>query len=736
MQNKVIRKEIELGGRKLSLETGLLAGHANASILATYGETVVLATAVTKPASPDVGFFPLAVDFEEKLYAGGRISSSRFIKREGRPSETSVLTGRLIDRSIRPLFPKDFQAEVQVIITVLSFDGENDPDVVSLIAASSVLAISDIPWNGPLSGMRVGKVEDKFVINPTIAQSAAASMEILVATTKDEIVMIEAEGKEAPEADVAEGFKMIIKEGQAVLGLINEMVKEVGKEKMEYEVAKLDPKVEEKIKSYIEKNIMATFEKDSLDDGWFGKTLKILEEEFIEKAPDEEKVHGKVLASMLEDASTQKLRDDILVNKKRPDGRKPDEIREIFIKVPVLPRTHGSAIFQRGETQVLSIATLASPSLEQLIEGMYGESKRSYMHHYNFPPYSSGEVKRMGSPGRREIGHGALAEKALLPMIPSQDKFPYTIRVVSECLSSAGSTSQASVCGSTLALMDAGVPLINPVAGISIGLITDAKDKGKYVLITDIAYQEDSQGDMDFKVAGTKNGVTAIQMDIKLDGISLKIAEEALEKAKVARLAILEKMLEAIPASREKVSPHAPTVILIKIDPSKIGEVIGSGGRTINKIIAETGSQIDINDEGTVTISGTDPEACQKAAKWVEGIVKEPEPGEVFEGPVKRILPFGAMVEIMPGKEGLVHISKLANHRVEKVEDVVNVGDIVKVKVAEIDDMGRVNLAMENVDTTAKREDARGSGGGGYRGSDRRSGGGFDRNRRPPRKRF
>ncbi|KKR77982.1 MAG: polynucleotide phosphorylase/polyadenylase [Candidatus Curtissbacteria bacterium GW2011_GWA1_40_9] len=400
------------------------------------------------------------------------------------------------------------------------------------------------------------------------------------------------------------------------------------------------------------------------------------------------------MSDILEEEVADYLRREILINKKRPDGRKPDDIRDIIAKVEVLPRTHGSAIFQRGETQVLSIVTLGSPALEQLIEGMEGEETKRYMHHYNFPPFSVGEVRRRGAPGRREVGHGALAEKAVRPVIPSNDEFPYTIRVVSEVLSSAGSTSQASVCGSTLALMDAGVPIKEPVAGISIGLIIDKKDKSKFVTITDIAYQEDAQGDMDLKVAGTKNGVTAIQMDTKLTGVPIKILEEALEKAKVARLRILEKILETLPHSRKSVSEHAPKVILVKIDPSKIGEVIGSGGKTINKIIAETGAAIDITDEGNVTISSKDVEACQKAAQWVEGIVKEPQPGEEYEGTVKRIMNFGAFVEILPGKEGLVHISKLAPYRVENVEDVVKIGQIVKVRVLEIDDQRRLNLSM------------------------------------------
>lgn len=732
--DKLVHKEIELAGRKLILETGALANHANAAVLATYGETVVLVTVVSKKASPDVDYFPLAVDFEERLYAGGKISTSRFIKREGRPSEKSILTGRLVDRSIRPLFPKDYQAEVQVIVTVLSIDAENDPDIIALIGASAALSISDVPWNGPIAGTRIGYRDGECILNPTEKERDGLDLDITLASSKDEIVMIETSGKEVSEDVVHKALGFGVEQGNMVIKLIEDFVKEAGKKKQDYVPQKLEEAALKEVTEFIQSELMKNFEKDSQDEGWFGVALKSLEEKFKEN----ENVSGKLLAAVLEEAVAQKLRDDILVHGKRPDGRKPDEIRPLFVKVGVLPRTHGSAIFQRGETQVLSIATLGSPALEQLIEGMYGEATKRYMHHYNFPPFSTGEVKRIGSPGRREIGHGALAEKALVQVIPDNDSFPYTIRVVSEVLSSAGSTSMAATCGSTLALMDAGVPIKEPVAGISIGLITDNKDRSKYVTITDIAYQEDAQGDMDFKITGTKNGVTAIQMDIKLNGISLKIAKEALEKAKVARLTILEKMLSVLPTSREEISKHAPTVILIKIDPSKIGEVIGSGGRTINKIIAETGAAIDINDEGTVTISGKDREACQKAAKWVEGIVKEPVPGELFEDvEVKRILPFGAMVEYVPGKEGLVHISALAPQRVEKVEDIVKVGDRVTVKVREIDDMGRINLTMN---LTGERSADEGQSSyrdrGGSRPPDSRSRGGFDRSRRGPRKRF
>jgi len=690
---KKVRREFDLGGKNFVLETGELAGQANGAVVASLGETVVLATVVSQESSTDLGYFPLSVDYEEKLYAGGRISTSRFIKRENRPSEKAVLTSRLIDRSIRPLFPKDYMREVQVIITVLSVDTQNDPDIVSLIATSAALAISDIPWNGPIAAVRVAKVNGKYSINPIKDEVKLSDFSLVIAANKNDVVMIEAEGKEIDENTMIGAFKFGVENITSITSQIESLLKEVGKPKQEYEPVKADKNKEEEIRRFISENFVKDLKnKAAQDEGWFGDTLEKLNEKFLTE--EETSLTSKVISDILDEEVASFLRKEILVNKKRPDGRGPDDIRPLTTKVEVLPRTHGSAIFQRGDTQILSIVTLGSPALEQLIEGMDGEETKKYMHHYNFLPFSVGEVRRRGAPARREIGHGALAEKAVKYVIPPQDKFPYTIRVVSEVLSSAGSTSMASVCASTLALMDAGVPIPEPVAGISVGLITDKNDKSNYVTITDIAYQEDAQGDMDFKAAGTKNGITAIQMDIKLDGIPIKILEEALEKARIARLKILEKITSTIPTSRKNVSKHAPTVILVKIDPSKIGDVIGSGGRVINKIIDSTGAAIDINDDGTVTISSKDAQSCKKAAEIVEGIVKEPEVGEVFEGEVKRILPFGAMVEISPGKEGLVHISQLAPFRVNKVEDVVKVGQKVKVRVAEIDDQRRANLSM------------------------------------------
>ena len=702
--SKVVRKELDLNGKKFTFETGELATKANASVLASLGETVVLATVVSKEASPDVDFFPLAVDYEERLYAGGKISTSRFIKREGRPSEEAVLTARLIDRSIRPLFPKDYQAEVQVVITVLSVDQENDPDIVSLNAASCALSISDIPWNGPLAGVRVGRQNGGFIPNPTEEEKTFSSLDLVLATSKDEVVMVEAAAKEVDEKSIASAMKFGVEGGRQILSAIETLQKEIGQKKQDYQAKGMETKKREEVKKFIEENIIKDLENPAIsqDEAWFGEVLEKLEGEFLDEKSG---ISSKQLANVLDDEVADFLRERILKTKKRIDGRSPDDIRPIVTKVGLLPRTHGSGLFQRGETQVLSIATLASPALEQLIEGMIIEGTKRYMHHYNFPPFSAGEVKRLGAPGRREIGHGALAEKALIPALPSQDVFPYTVRVVSEVLSSAGSTSMAATCGSTLALMDAGVPIKDPVAGISVGLVTDKKNKDNYVTLVDIAYQEDAQGDMDCKVAGTKNGVTVIQMDIKLESVSLKILEEALEKAKKARLSILETILKTIPASREKISKHAPTVVVVKIDPSKIGDVIGSGGRTINKIIAETGAAIDINDEGTVTITSKDKEACERATKFVEGIVKEAKVGEEYEGTVKRLLPFGAMVELLPGKEGLVHISKLGVPRGQNISDYVNVGDKIKVKVFEIDDQHRINLTTEKAAAGHERQD-------------------------------
>jgi len=696
------KKELDLAGRKLILETGFLAPQADSAVLARYGDTVVLATICRDEASEDIDYFPLSVDYEEKLYAAGKISTSRFIKREGRPSEKAILTGRLIDRTIRPLFPNDYSDQVQVIITVLSVDQENDPSSLSVVATSAALMISDIPWNGPVGSVRVGYKDGQFIINPKNGEAEVSQMDLLVCGNSRKTVMIEASAKQITEEIIVKGIEFAQKENDKICQFLLEIQKEIGAKKRDYKIEKLEKVKEEKITSFIKKDTLPHLNEPKItsDETWFERT----KDEIFEKFGDEEEISKKHIAKILEKEVKEYLRDLVVNKNKRPDGRKIGEIRPIEIEVGVLPRTHGSAMFRRGDTQILSIVTLGSPALEQLIEGMSGEETKRFMHHYNFPPFSTGEVRRVGSPGRREIGHGVLGEKALSAVIPDEQKFPYTIRVVSEVLSSAGSTSQGAICGASLALMDAGVPVEEGVAGIAMGLMEIGDKK---VILSDIAYSEDDNGDMDFKIAGTKNGICAIQMDVKIDGIDEEILKTTLTRAKEGRITILERMSQIISKPREKLSAYAPKVMVIHIDPAKIGEVIGSGGRIINKIIAETGAAVDIDDDGTVTISGKDQESCQKAFDWVEGITKEFKPGEIYEGQVKRIFPFGAMVEVLPGREGLVHISQLSQQRVNQVEDVVNIGQTVKVRVVETDDQGRLNLSMrfgEEPDSSQRQE--------------------------------
>lgn len=683
---KPLKKEIEIGGRILSLEVGSIAPRAQSAVLAQYGDTIVLATVCAGQTNEDVDFLPLTVDFEERLYAGGRISTSRFIKREGRPSEEAILSARLIDRSIRPLFPRGLTREIQVIVTVFSVDQENDPAVLSVIATSAALALSPLPWNGPIGAVRVGTRNGHFILNPTESELEFSELNLVIASTRDKVVMLEGEGNQIPEEKILDSISFAQSDLRKIIELIEEVVKERGQEKEKIEVISIDGEKTAKVKKFIAKNLFD--ELSSLDD--FSK--EHLMSEFKEKLVGEfgEELTKKELDQIFGEEIRGFVRSKILAGK-RLDGRQAEDIRPIDIKVGIFPRTHGSAMFQRGETQIISIVTLGSPALEQLIEGMTGEETKRYMHHYNFPPFSTGEVKRVGSPGRREIGHGVLAERALLPVIPSEEKFPYTIRVVSEVLSSAGSTSMGSVCGSTLALMDAGVPILNLVAGVAMGLVSQDDKK---VILTDIAYSEDSFGDMDFKVAGSDTGITAVQMDLKVPGLEPGIFKEILEKAREARLKILEKMKSIIAVPKTTISPYAPRVEVVHVDPSKIGEVIGSGGRTIRKIMEKTGTAIDVEDDGTISITGKDPQSCEMAAKWVEGLTREIKSGETFEGIVKRILPFGAMVEVLPGKEGLVHISQLAPYRVARVEDIVRLGQKVKVRVTETDAQGRLNLSM------------------------------------------
>jgi polyribonucleotide nucleotidyltransferase len=691
MSKTLIKKELSWGGRTLSVETGKMANQADASILARYGDTVVLATVVAQPAKEDISFFPLAVDYEERLYASGRISSSRFIKREGRPTEEAILTGRLVDRSVRPLFPKDYMEEVQVVMTVLSYDNENDPDILSIVAASAVLSMSDIPWKGPLAAAKVGLTEGEFILNPTQTQMAASELELVVSASKDRVVMLEAGAKEVSEEMMIKAIKFAQEQATPVIEMINDFVKEVGTKKKDYESALAPSEVKDTIVKHI---------KDNFKDQIFHSDRAEREkrwQEFRESlyVDFEGKLTKVEMSDIFDDTVKKMVRHAIVDEKKRPDGRKMDEVRELEVEVGLLPRTHGSGLFRRGDTQVLNIATLGSTSLEQLIDGMQGEATKRFMHHYTFPPYSTGEVRRLGSPGRREIGHGALAERALAPVIPSTEDFPYTIRLVSEVLSSSGSTSMGATCSSTLSLMDAGVPIKAPVSGIAMGLVTE---EDKYEILTDIQALEDFFGDMDFKIAGTEKGITAIQMDTKIEGLTDEMIEKTFKDGKVARDFILKKMLSVIDAPRKELSEHAPKVTVIHIPPKKIGEVIGTGGKVINKIIEETGVAIDIDDDGTVMISGTDPVGAEKAKQWIEGITHEPKPGEVYDGTVKRLMNFGAFVEILPGKEGLVHISQIAEHRVEDITKEVKVGQKMKVKVTEIDSQGRLNLTAKNVE--------------------------------------
>lgn len=734
MNKKIIKKSIDFQGRTLTFETGRMAQLTSGAVYATYGDTAILATVARNKTAPDLDYFPLNVSFEEKLYAGGRISSSRFIKREGKPTDESVLSGRLIDRGIRPLFPKDYFADVQVISTVLSIDNENTPDILGSVAASAALTISDVPWQGPIATVRVGLINDEIVINPTSTQLKDSKLDLVITANDKSIGMIEAGAKIVDEDTMIRAMNAGFEACQPIIELIKEFAKEVGNSKHEYIPLVIDEAKTKSVKEFIKKDVIPTLNdvETAMDETWFGSQMNIICDQFSTQIEAGE-ISKKEITAVLEKEFKYFVREQVLDKGLRLDGRKLDEVRPLSSEVGVLPRAHGSALFQRGKTQALSIATLGSPSLYQTIDGMYGESTKRYMHHYNFPPFSNGESGRLGSPGRREIGHGMLAERALEPVLPSESDFPYAIRVVSEILGSSGSTSQASVCGSTLSLMDAGVPISAPVAGIAMGLMTNEK---KHVVLTDIAYTEDANGDMDFKVAGTKEGITAIQMDIKLTEIPLPILEEAVREAYKARIFILDKMAQTIAEPRKELNQYAPKIESIKIDPEKIGAVIGQGGKTINKIVAETGTEINIDDDGNVSVSGVDIESIRKAIGIVDGLTRDLQPGEEFEGEVKRIMDFGAFVEVLPGKEGMVHISEIAPTRVEKVEDYLEVGQKVKVRVVEIDNMGRLNLSMRfGADAKSEDEERRprsggdrgGFGGGRGGGFDRRRSGGFDR---------
>ena len=687
---------MELAGRTLTIETGKLAGLTNANVLVRYGDTVVMVNVVASKEPRDgIDFFPLSVDYEEKMYAAGKIPGG-FTRREGKAADKAILVSRAIDRPIRPLFPKDFRNDVVVTATVLSVEIDNSPEVCAMIGTSAALSISDIPFGGPTAAVKVGYVDGEFVINPTLEQRKKSELDLLVAGTMDKIAMIEAGAKELPDDKMLEAIKAGHVEIKKVCEFISKIKEEIGKTKFEYKSFEVDHDIYEEI----ETNFYDRMYKDvqALDKETRDKNMEKLAEDvkayFVEKYGEERAEEIKTdIADSLYKLEKKSVRAMILNEHKRPDGRQIDEIRPLSCEVGILPRVHGSAVFTRGQTQVMSIATLGMTTDEQLLDGLDEETSKRYIHQYNFPGYSVGEAKPVRGPGRREIGHGALAERALVPVIPSEEEFPYTIRVVSEVLSSNGSTSQASICGSTLALMDAGVPIKEPVAGISTGLVTDMENPDNYIMLTDIQGLEDFFGDMDFKVGGTKNGITAIQVDIKVDGLSYKIIEEAFARTRKARQYILDEvMLKQIAKPREEVSKYAPKILTMKINPEKIKDVIGTGGKTINKIIEETGVKIDISEEGNVVVYSVDKEAAQKAIDKIENIVREIEVGEYYDGVVTKLMPFGAFVDVGGGKEGLLHISKISKERVEKIEDVLSVGDRVIVKVLDIDKQGKISL--------------------------------------------
>ena len=684
--------EMQLGGRPFSLETGRLAKQANGAVVVRYGDTVVLSTVTASPGPKDLDFFPLTVNYEERLYSVGKIPGG-FIKREGRPSEKAILASRLTDRPIRPLFPEGFRNDVQIVNLVMSVDQDCSPEIAAMIGTSAALSISNVPFNGPVGGVVVGRIDGKFIINPTVAEEEKSDMYVVVAGTRDAIMMVEAEANEVPEMDILEAIMFGHEEIKKIVGTIDRLTELAGVPKMEVVLHEVDSAVAADVNAYAGQRLVEAVrieEKHARQDA-----IDAINEETVAHfttvyAETPEKLAD--VKEVLYDIVKNEVRRLITHDKVRPDGRKPSEIRPISGDVSILPRTHGSGLFTRGQTQALSVCTLGPLGDVQILDGIGIEETKRFMHHYNFPPFSVGEARPLRPPGRREIGHGALGERALLKVIPSEAEFPYTIRLVSEVLESNGSTSQASICASTLAMMDAGVPIKAPVAGVAMGLI---KDGEHFTILTDIQGMEDHLGDMDFKVAGTAKGVTAIQMDIKIDGIDRSILTQSLEQAKEGRMFILGKMMEVIQQPRTELSKYAPKIVTMRINPDKIRDVIGSGGKVINKIIEETGVKIDIEQDGMVYIASSDAAANEKARSIIEGIVREVVVGEIYLGTVKRIEKFGAFVEILPGKDGLVHISQLAAERVAKVEDVVNIGDKIQVKVTEIDQMGRVNLSRK-----------------------------------------
>jgi len=732
----------DIGDRSLVIEVGKLAGQANAAVTISCGETLLLVTACyNKQPREGVDFLPLTIDYEERLYAAGKIPGG-FIRREGRPSEAATLACRQTDRPIRPLLPKDWRNDIQLIATVLSVDQENDPDILSVIGSSAALSISEIPFSGPVGAVHVGYINGELVLNPRLAQFADSQLDLVVVSTREKVIMVEAGAKEISEDIVLQAVKFGHEANQDIIKLQEQLQQALGKPKVEVPVSEVNPETASAVARIADEKLVQILGQS--DKAMREQALAELRKEVVENLG--ESFSGKEVLSALEARVKYAVRTQILDKGQRVGGRGLTEVRSLSCEVGLLPRTHGSGLFSRGLTQVLSITTLGSTRKEQMLDGLGIEESKRFMHHYNFPGFSNGEVRRVGSSSRREIGHGALAERALVPVLPEAEDFPYAIRLVSEVLSSNGSTSMASVCAGSLSLMDAGIPVKTAVAGVAMGLVTG--DDDKFVVLTDIEGLEDFNGDMDFKIAGTSEGITAIQMDTKLKGLSLEIVEKTLAQGREARLFILDKMNETISSSRSEVSPYAPRMTKIKIDPSKIGAVIGTGGKTIRSIIESTKASIDVSDDGTVVIGSPDMEATQKAIAIIEGLTKEVEVGTVYTGKVTRILDFGAMVEVLPGKEGLVHISELADYRVGKVEDVVKIGDEVMVKVINIDNMGRVNLSKRAV--FAKEEDSpsadypfKRSGSGapesGFRGKPRYSGGErpyrTDRDSQPPTKR-